>query len=145
MDGSLDVQERIEWVTELTKRTGGENSDYDALEAIEAKPQWQVRPDMLDSYGGSIYEEVGEARRIYDVPKSLENEAKSLTPPPPLPSRSRGQSEVSEEDNNIDFPPPPAFGDDHKYVFSWKKNQNNSERNVDSWILMDPTRNSQNY
>merc|ERR1712141_429965 len=71
--------------------------------------------DMFeDSYGGSIYEEVGEARRIYDVPKSLENEAKSLTPPPPLPSRSRGQSEVSEEDNNIDFPPPPAFGDDHK-------------------------------
>ena len=76
-----------------------------------------------DSYGGSIYEEVGEARRIYDVPKSLENEAKSLTPPPPLPSRlCKSAAEVTEEDS-LEFPPPPAFGDEqvhtHYHTYSY--------------------------
>ena len=50
------------------------------------------------------------------MPKSLENEAtKSLTPPPPLPSRTC-RSAATPTTEMEDFPPPPAFGDDDTSV-----------------------------
>ena len=85
-----------------------------------------------------IYEEVGEARLIYDVPKiskhrataaasasqEFESHHDSLSPPPPLPLRSINNSSTLSVaklkyelvDDEEDFPPPPAFDDMAKIV-----------------------------
>ena len=85
-----------------------------------------------------IYEEVGEARLIYDVPKiskhrataaasasqEFESHHDSLSPPPPLPLRSINNSSTLSVaklkyelvDDEDDFPPPPAFDDMAKIV-----------------------------
>lgn len=105
---ALDEDERAEWVTELGKSQEQvtESSGIDTYS---------------DTYGGdesSIYEEVG-SMLIYDVPKTAKSSSSafdasetnhdSLTPPPPLPLRSK--FEVNKESDEADFPPPPAFED----------------------------------
>jgi hypothetical protein len=106
---ALDLDERSEWVYELTKRSkdGCHLFDHD-----DASDEYDILDDDedkgYDEDGSSIYEEVGEASRIYDIPKRMEEDnPRSLSPPPPLPLRVL----KVETNNEEDFPPPPAFED----------------------------------